>query len=250
MATPAQIAANRQNAQRSTGPRTPEGKARSARNALRHGFASREFIVPDDERENFESLRTALAAELKPAGALAEILFTQLLHAAWNLHRIALAEAQLYDGSRDPLTREDLYPRLELLARYRARFERSFHRTYRLLREHQTNQVLLSNDIPRADAAVFPVLADVHSIHKARANAPKVYAPEDLLSPEETESMRRLAQLRDDRARAHRVDHYLAWQRWLDDRPLALGLQSSSQGAAPPTATSEGCPSHSPAPGS
>ncbi len=222
MASPAQIAANRRNARRSTGPRTPEGKARSSQNALRHGFTSREFIVPGQEREHFETLRRELAVEIKPAGALAELLFNQLLHAAWNLHRIALAEARLYDGAQDPFTREDLLPRLELLARYRTRFERSFHRTFRLLREHQTNQVLLSNEIPRADAAAFPVLADVHSIHKARANAPKVYTPEDLLPPEETESMRRLDQLREDRRRDHRTSHYLSWKRWLDDRPLAV----------------------------
>ena len=218
MATPAQIAANRRNARRSTGPRTPEGKARSARNALRHGFTSREFIVPGEERENFESLRHGLEAELKPHGALAELLFNQLLHAAWNLHRIAGAEAQLYDGRRDPLTRDDLLPRLELLARYRARFGRSFHRTYRLLRLHQTNQVLLSNDIPGVDRAVFPVLADVHSIHKARANAPKVYTPEDLDPPGDAASPHPSAQQAEDRERERRIELYLAWQRRLEDR--------------------------------
>ena len=52
MPTPAQLAANRRNAQRSTGPKTPAGKARSARNALRHGLPSPEVVVaPDDGPE-------------------------------------------------------------------------------------------------------------------------------------------------------------------------------------------------------
>ena len=49
MATAAQIQANQHNAQLSTGPRTAEGKARSAANSTRHGFCSQSVLLPGDD---------------------------------------------------------------------------------------------------------------------------------------------------------------------------------------------------------
>jgi hypothetical protein len=60
MASPAQINANRQNAQHSTGPRTPEGKARSAANSLKDGFHSSRLVIPEEMRAEFDEYRQAL----------------------------------------------------------------------------------------------------------------------------------------------------------------------------------------------
>jgi len=50
---------------KSTGPRTPEGKAISSQNALKHGLCARDVVLKDDqEREEFAKLQTDLAAEL------------------------------------------------------------------------------------------------------------------------------------------------------------------------------------------
>ncbi len=51
MATPAQIAANQANAQKSTGPRTPPGKATSCRNSLKHGLSGRGIVLPEAEEQ-------------------------------------------------------------------------------------------------------------------------------------------------------------------------------------------------------
>jgi hypothetical protein len=56
MSTAAQIAANQANAKLSTGPRTPEGKAIVAGNAVKHGFCSSQAIVCDEDRGLFEEL--------------------------------------------------------------------------------------------------------------------------------------------------------------------------------------------------
>src|SRR5579862_5660428 len=67
MATANQIAANRANAQKSTGPRTEEGKAKSCLNHLSHGFASSATVMPGEDPQEFIALHNDLAAEHQPA---------------------------------------------------------------------------------------------------------------------------------------------------------------------------------------
>ena len=55
MTTDARTEANRKNAQRSTGPKTPEGKARSSKNALKHGLTSEELILPGENPEAYDA---------------------------------------------------------------------------------------------------------------------------------------------------------------------------------------------------
>ena len=61
-----QLNANRRNAQFSTGPRTPEGRAAVAHNALRHGLTSQTAVLPNEDPEEFGELRDA-SARSKPA---------------------------------------------------------------------------------------------------------------------------------------------------------------------------------------
>src|SRR5678816_1862470 len=57
-------AANRRNAQKSTGPRTPEGKARTALNALKHGVTARTPFIPSDDPDEFAELTCELLEDL------------------------------------------------------------------------------------------------------------------------------------------------------------------------------------------
>src|SRR3954452_14005077 len=87
--TLAQSAASRANGALSRGPATPEGKARSAVNATRHGLraASRSDLPPDDEAE-LAICRDALTARLAPVDAVAEHWVAEIAFALWQQQRL------------------------------------------------------------------------------------------------------------------------------------------------------------------
>jgi hypothetical protein len=95
MASPAQCEANRANAQASTGPSTPEGKAASSRNAIKFGlFATNNCILPGEQGE-YDTLCKRLWLELDPVGALEEATAAEYVRAVWRLRRCAVAEERL-----------------------------------------------------------------------------------------------------------------------------------------------------------
>ena len=77
--SPAQIEASRRNGARSRGPVTPEGKRRSAANALKHGLTALHHLVPEDEDPSeLEGLTARLLAEIGPANELEARLVRRL----------------------------------------------------------------------------------------------------------------------------------------------------------------------------
>ena len=78
MATQLQIDANRENARHSTGPTTPEGKARASINSLRHGLLARQVVLPIEDRAQYLELLAALEAEHQPEGPLETFLVHQM----------------------------------------------------------------------------------------------------------------------------------------------------------------------------
>ncbi len=85
-------AANRANAQRSTGPRTPQGKTRSSLNALRHGILARAAFNPTidgkERRAEFEEIVAGLAQEFQPATASEHMMVQQLAGCYWKLAKV------------------------------------------------------------------------------------------------------------------------------------------------------------------
>ncbi len=81
MASSAQIAANRANAQRSTGPTSPEGKARAASNSFKHGlYAPKHFQVLNADPNFTSALIHNLSDEFQPVTPSEHILLQQLVH--------------------------------------------------------------------------------------------------------------------------------------------------------------------------
>ncbi len=103
MATQKQIDANRRNAQRSTGPKTPVGKAISSRNALTHGLRARAALLPGEDKNSFFRLFKAFRDHFHPLGRFEEVLVEQMTVAYWKLSRLTRIEAHVYqDNSTGP----------------------------------------------------------------------------------------------------------------------------------------------------
>ena len=83
----AQLNANRRNAQHSTGPKSPEGKARSSQNALKHGFRSSRVVLSNESQERYDSLLANYIAAFRPAGQPEYDLVVRMVNAAWRLRR-------------------------------------------------------------------------------------------------------------------------------------------------------------------
>jgi len=97
MATKAQIDANRKNAKKSTGPKTAEGKAAVARNALKHGLCSMNAVIYGEEKEEYEIHRQAYLDELKPVGVMESMLAERIVSLVWRLRRAELMQNQAID---------------------------------------------------------------------------------------------------------------------------------------------------------
>jgi hypothetical protein len=111
MTSDKQHEANRQNALKSTGPTTSAGKARSSRNALRHGTFSTLAAIPDLERhEDWEAHHAGLFKSLMPVGALEEALAERVALCLWRLNRIHRYETAITSVGLERIE-EQLRPR-------------------------------------------------------------------------------------------------------------------------------------------
>ena len=93
MATDAQRKANRQNAKKSTGPRTEEGKARSSQNGLKHGLLARDAVMADEDPAEYDRQLQQLEENIFPKNALEFELVRQIADAQWRLRRLSRLEA-------------------------------------------------------------------------------------------------------------------------------------------------------------
>ena len=96
MVSDRRLAANRSNALRSTGPKTPQGKAAVRHNALKHALLAKEVVITTgDGREDpdeFSRLHAALTEDLQPVGLLEDMLVEKIAVSYWRLRRLLRVE--------------------------------------------------------------------------------------------------------------------------------------------------------------
>jgi hypothetical protein len=108
MASPAQIAANRANAQKSTGPRTVEGKKKSSLSALKHGLTAETLVLPHEDTVAYQEIRDSLYQQYEPATQQECMLVDQLASAWWRTIRVRQIETDMLDLQIQTLNRQ--YP--------------------------------------------------------------------------------------------------------------------------------------------
>jgi hypothetical protein len=106
MASTKQSEANRRNAQKSTGPKTAEGKAIVSQNATCHGLLATETLLPDEDKVIFADFHRRLSNELKPVGGLEELLVDRIVSSAWRLNRLMQIEVSILMGELEGIQQE------------------------------------------------------------------------------------------------------------------------------------------------
>ncbi len=145
--SPRQIEANRHNATKSTGPKTPQGKTVVALNALQHGLLSREAVIEGESEAELVDLGKRLRRQLAPVGELELLLVDRIVAAAWRLRRAIALETMLFDTERGDssayygaLAYKSDRDKLQLLSRYELTLERSLFRALHELQRLQAER--------------------------------------------------------------------------------------------------------------
>jgi hypothetical protein len=170
--TQKQLEANRRNAQKSTGPKTQEGKALVALNPIKHGLLSKEVLLADEDESALVELGKRMRHHLAPVGEMETVLVDKIIAAVWRMRRILRIEQEMidhemaskkenrlsYERKKTPVTiwealEHDLteHDILARLTRYEAHLERGF---YRALHELQRLQAARGGEHVPAPAVV------------------------------------------------------------------------------------------------
>jgi hypothetical protein len=163
-----QLDANRRNAAKSNGPKTPEGCAAVRHNALKHGLTAAEIILPTTEDKlEFEQFQAAFEEECQPVGPIEQVLVEDMVASRWRMNRVRKMEPGFFALRREVLKesiKDDfstLAPQAQLalivlddvrdrdtlgkMSRYEARFERSFYKALKELQRLQSLRAELSD---------------------------------------------------------------------------------------------------------
>lgn len=99
--SPARLAANRANAQLSTGARTPEGKTRSSLNAVKSALTGRTVLLPSDDVADYEALILEHKRMYRPANYVESMLVQSIVDCLWRLARTSRIEMTIFAQGRD-----------------------------------------------------------------------------------------------------------------------------------------------------
>jgi hypothetical protein len=180
MATDAQVTANQANAKKSTGPATPEGKARSSQNHTTHGLARRDFFfMPGEDPAEFYDMLQRLTVDHLPSTTLESRLVRTIAESQWRIDRILDWETQIMTEGLEGDC-ENCSTLLSTLSKSGEPSEAldRLHRYEALYRRIQNNAIkeLRAQKSARHRANTIEASTTLRDIEKAIATAKKVAA--------------------------------------------------------------------------
>jgi hypothetical protein len=92
------IEANRRNAKKSTGPKTADGKAKSAMNSIKYGIYSDKYLIKDESYEEFHNYRKKILKCLNPTNAVLFDMATHVVSNGWEYQRCTLLESKILNS--------------------------------------------------------------------------------------------------------------------------------------------------------
>ena len=110
MTTEAQILANQRNAQKSTGPRSRQGRTAVSQNAVKHSLLIRQDVITSESQADFDLYRERMLSELAPASPMESMLAERIVALSWRLKRAGRIQNQTIDAlnannTSSPLTK-------------------------------------------------------------------------------------------------------------------------------------------------
>jgi hypothetical protein len=175
----------RANGAKSRGPVTPEGRAASSRNSLRHGFTAASVVLPTESSEDFQALLDSYTQQFHPQGGVEIDLIQTMAAARWRLRRISTIETTLLNNEmtrhakdcRRELNNPDDHARLAwvfqkladhgqslaLLMRYEGALNRSYDRAFKQLLLLQSARHRAQPNEPKPDPMPTPVTSTLLS---------------------------------------------------------------------------------------
>jgi hypothetical protein len=146
MTSERQLEANRENALKSTGPASIEGKSRASKNAIKHGILSKDLVVSGEKLSEYQAFRHNLIDTFQPEDPMEDLLVEKIACLAWRQRRAIQAESSLFHkGLSNEWNRKSLESFfqgregdcLQNLSRYEANIEKNFYRALYQLKELQ-----------------------------------------------------------------------------------------------------------------
>src|ERR1035441_7826796 len=193
MASAKQLAANRANAAKSTGPVTEAGKLNSRYNAVTHGLSGHTVLRTPEQDAAYNTYRARLYPDLAPANAVELDFAERIIYDSWRIHRASAIESNLYaladpafytgnveqDDALNEAHAFQLNDRaINLLSLYQQRLQRSIHKDLEMLRKMQKER-----QAEAAKPAVKPTLQLIEKPAPLPLNGSVCPAPSEPSSP-------------------------------------------------------------------